>query len=78
MHYFFSNLNFDWLLLGENIADNGGLKLSYLAYQKHKQRTLNSGNNFVLPGLSYDDDQLFFIAFAHVCIQLCFVKLSVK
>jgi len=53
---------------GENIADNGGLKLSYLAYQNHKQRTLNSGNNLRLPGLSYNNDQLFFIAFAHVRI----------
>jgi predicted metalloendopeptidase len=51
---------------GENIADNGGLKLSYQAYQMHKQRTLNSGNNLRLPGLSYNNDQLFFIAFAHV------------
>jgi predicted metalloendopeptidase len=52
--------------LGENIADNGGTKLSYLAYQKHKQRTLNSDNNLRLPGLEYNSDQLFFIAFAHV------------
>ncbi|CAF0940263.1 unnamed protein product [Rotaria sordida] len=51
--------------LSENIADNGGLKLSYLAYQKHRQRTLNSGNNLRLPGLSYNNDQLFYIAFAH-------------
>ncbi|CAF4997878.1 unnamed protein product, partial [Rotaria magnacalcarata] len=50
----------------ENIADNGGLKLSYHTYQKHKQRTLHSGNNLPLPGLSYNNDQLFFIAFAHV------------
>ncbi|CAF1567199.1 unnamed protein product [Adineta steineri] len=51
--------------LSENIADNGGLKLSYLAYQKHKQRALNGGNNLSLPGLPYSNDQLFFIAFAH-------------
>ncbi len=65
-------LNFQYFyfyfLLGENIADNGGLKLSYLAYQQHKQRTSNSGNNLRLPGLSYNNDQLFFIAFAHVGI----------
>ena len=51
---------------GENIADNGGLKLAYRAYQSHRQRTVNSGNNFHLPGLPYNNDQLFFIAFAHV------------
>ncbi|CAF0815027.1 unnamed protein product [Rotaria sp. Silwood1] len=51
--------------LSENIADNGGLKLSFLAYQKHKQRTLTSGNNLRLPGLPYNNDQLFYIAFAH-------------
>jgi hypothetical protein len=55
-----------FVFLGENIADNGGLKLSYRAYQNHRQRTSNSGNNLRLPGLSYNNDQLFFIAFAHV------------
>ena len=54
------------IFLGENIADNGGIKLSYLAYQKHKQRTLNTGNDLRLPNLNYKNDQLFFIAFAHV------------
>jgi predicted metalloendopeptidase len=58
-----------YFLPGENIADNGGLKLSYLAYQTHKQRTSTSGNNLRLPGLPYDNDQLFFIAFAHVWIE---------
>jgi predicted metalloendopeptidase len=52
--------------LGENIADNGGLKLAYFAYDKYKQQTASSGNNLRLPGLDYDNDQLFFIAFAHV------------
>ncbi|CAF3149631.1 unnamed protein product [Rotaria sp. Silwood2] len=51
--------------LGENIADNGGIKISYFAYQKHKQSTLNSDNDFCLPGLNYNNDQLFFISFAH-------------
>lgn len=54
------------LFVGENIADNGGLKLAYQAYRSHRQRTLNNGNNLRLPGLSYNNDQLFFIAFAHV------------
>jgi predicted metalloendopeptidase len=55
-----------FFLLGENIADNGGLKLAYFAYDTYKQRTADSGNNLRLPGLDYDNDQLFFIAFAHV------------
>ena len=59
-------ISFHRYFLGENIADNGGLKLSYLAYQRHKQRTLNGKNNLSLPGLSFNNDQLFFIAFAHV------------
>lgn len=52
--------------LGENIADNGGIKLSYSAYKKHEKKTLNTRNNLGLPGLNYTADQLFFIAFAYV------------
>ena len=48
--------------LGENIADNGGIKIAYFAYEKHRQHP--STNR--LPGLDYTSDQLFFIAFAHV------------
>ncbi|UJR09778.1 hypothetical protein I4U23_014005 [Adineta vaga] len=51
--------------LGENIADNGGLKISYFAYQKLKQNLPNNDHNLRLPGLDYDTDQLFFVAFAH-------------
>jgi predicted metalloendopeptidase len=58
--------NICFFFLGENIADNGGLKLAYFAYDKYKQQTASSGNNLRLPGLDYDNDQLFFIAFAHV------------
>ncbi|CAF1168465.1 unnamed protein product [Adineta steineri] len=51
--------------LDENIADNGGLKIAYLAYDKIKQRNLKTDNNLQLPGLNYNSDQLFFIASAH-------------
>ncbi len=63
---YYSQLILYKFLLGENIADNGGIKLSYLAYEKHKQHTLNTDNNLRLPGLDYNNDQLFFIAFAYV------------
>lgn len=49
--------------LGENIADNGGLKAAYHAY-------LNVNKDYpkelALPGLNYTQDQLFFISFAQV------------
>lgn len=68
-HY--SNLSFDGIRingersLGENIADNGGLKLAYYAYKKHTKHFLNQMNTRQLPALDYNSDQLFFIAFAH-------------
>uniref|UniRef100_A0A673LCN7 Endothelin converting enzyme-like 1 n=1 Tax=Sinocyclocheilus rhinocerous TaxID=307959 RepID=A0A673LCN7_9TELE len=44
-----------------NIADLGGLKLSYYAYQKWVRE---HGPERPLPGLKYTHEQLFFIAFA--------------
>ncbi|XP_053316875.1 endothelin-converting enzyme-like 1 [Spea bombifrons] len=49
------------LTLGENIADMGGLKLAYYAYQKWVRE---NGPERPLPRLKYTHDQLFFIAFA--------------
>jgi membrane metallo-endopeptidase-like protein 1 len=46
--------------LGENIADNGGLKASFHAYQRSRSSDLP------LPGLNITNDQLFFISFAQV------------
>ena len=55
------------LTLGENIADNGGLKTSYQAY---KDAIKGEGPQPYLPGLKYTPDQLFFIAFAQMwCSQ---------
>uniref|UniRef100_A0A3Q1JFT7 Uncharacterized protein n=1 Tax=Anabas testudineus TaxID=64144 RepID=A0A3Q1JFT7_ANATE len=59
------------LTLGENIADMGGLKLSYYAYQKWVRE---HGPERPLPGLKYTHEQLLFIAFAQVqnyCFSLC-------
>jgi len=51
--------------LGENIADNGGLKAAFRAFTSlaHQDRHWNYGS---LPGLNLTDRQLFFISFAQV------------
>lgn len=49
--------------LGENLADNGGLKAAYHAYlelMKGQQEPQT------LPGLQLNHKQLFFVAFAQV------------
>ncbi|EDO49684.1 predicted protein, partial [Nematostella vectensis] len=48
--------------LDENIADNGGTKLSYNAY--HRWLKDNGNQEQVLPGLKYTNEQLFFIGYA--------------
>jgi len=48
--------------LGENIADNGGTKLSYFAYHDWLQK--HGTEEFSLPGLGYTNEQLFFIGYA--------------
>ncbi len=50
------------LTLGENIADNGGVKQSFAAFKSYQQRHHNAGAS--LAGLTAD--QLFFVAFAQV------------
>uniref|UniRef100_A0A6J0SS69 Endothelin-converting enzyme 1 n=2 Tax=Pogona vitticeps TaxID=103695 RepID=A0A6J0SS69_9SAUR len=49
--------------LGENIADNGGLKAAYRAYQNWVRK---NGVERTLPALGLTNDQLFFIGFAQV------------
>lgn len=48
---------------GENIADNGGIKESFRAYKKWSKKY---GEEPLLPGLNYNQEQLFFINFAQV------------
>ncbi|XP_055724173.1 membrane metallo-endopeptidase-like 1 [Salvelinus fontinalis] len=66
--------NFNWKLaggqnvsgistLGENIADNGGVRQAYKAYMKWVER---EGEELRLPGLEMDHKQLFFLNFAQV------------
>ncbi|XP_078482992.1 endothelin-converting enzyme 2 isoform X1 [Ciona intestinalis] len=52
------------LTLGENIADNGGVRLAYNAYQVWKKA--NGSSETQLPSLNYTHDQLFFISFAQL------------
>ncbi|KAJ7306527.1 hypothetical protein JRQ81_009887 [Phrynocephalus forsythii] len=49
--------------LGENIADNGGLKAAYRAYQNWVRK---NGAEETLPTLGLTNDQLFFVGFAQV------------
>lgn len=58
--------NFPHTFLGENIADNGGIKAAFHAYLKTQ---LNKDADILkLPGLNLTHKQLFFVSFAQVCI----------
>ena len=53
------------LTLGENIADNGGLKEAWLAFQDHLGHSPRSA--IVKDEYDgFDENQLFFYAYAHV------------
>lgn len=59
------------LTLAENMADNIGLKQSWLAY-----KIFQSDDDIQLPGLKgFSNDQLFFLAYANVstlrCTMMC-------
>ncbi|MBY0471767.1 M13 family metallopeptidase [bacterium] len=56
------------LTLGENIADLGGVKFAYLAYQAAKAKGAGGPSlaSVITPGPSFSDDQQFFISYAQV------------
>lgn len=49
--------------LGENTADNGGLKLAYMAYQKW---LATKDHDTILPNMKLTSHQLFFLSFAQI------------
>ncbi|KAB7507712.1 Endothelin-converting enzyme 1 [Armadillidium nasatum] len=54
--------------LGENIADNAGLKIAYKAYQKWK--LLNGGETIHLPRFNLTHDQFFFLNFGQIWCEV--------
>ncbi|RHZ84461.1 hypothetical protein Glove_81g81 [Diversispora epigaea] len=61
-----TNLN-GHLTLGENLADNGGLRGAFQAWFARYNNDSDSKlyNNYLLPGLNVTREQLFYISFGH-------------
>ena len=56
--------------LGENIADNGGVRESFRAYRNYIKNQNGGNPEPKLPGLQeYTSEQMFFISFSQVCID---------
>jgi len=53
-------------LTGENIADNGGLKAAFHAFDNWSS---TRDEELLLPGLNLTRNQLFFLAFAQVRVN---------
>jgi len=56
---------------GENIADNGGIRISFMAYQKWLASL--GHRDLLLPGLNMTYEQQFFLSYAQVAgiFMLC-------
>ncbi|GCC41257.1 hypothetical protein chiPu_0025147, partial [Chiloscyllium punctatum] len=57
--------------LGENIADNAGLRQAFRAYRKWIREEKGDMEEPLLPGLPLSNNQLFFLSYAHVSHSLC-------
>ncbi|TDL24747.1 endothelin-converting enzyme 1 [Rickenella mellea] len=56
------------LTSGENIGDTGLIQ-AYRAWKSQFSASLNDGGEYLLPGLDYTQEQLFFIAFGQIWAQ---------
>ncbi|KAI9499158.1 hypothetical protein BDB00DRAFT_753557 [Zychaea mexicana] len=55
------------LTLGENVADNGGIRQSYVAWKRHYDKNKDGKENMLLPGLeNITPEQLFFINYGRI------------
>ncbi|KAK7118470.1 hypothetical protein R3I94_022086 [Phoxinus phoxinus] len=52
--------------LGENIADNGGMRESFRAYRRWIEKERGGVEEPLLPGVGLTNNQLFFLSYAHV------------
>jgi endothelin-converting enzyme len=56
------------LTSGENIGDSGIIQ-AYRAWKAQYKDSLEDGNEYILPGLPYTREQLFFISFGRAWAQ---------
>ncbi|XP_056155617.1 phosphate-regulating neutral endopeptidase PHEX [Lampris incognitus] len=52
--------------LAENIADNGGIREAFRAYRRWVDNSRNGVEEPLLPGVGLNNNQLFFLSYAHV------------
>ncbi|XP_069015864.1 phosphate-regulating neutral endopeptidase PHEX [Embiotoca jacksoni] len=52
--------------LAENIADNGGIREAFRAYRRWVDESRGGAEEPLLPGVELNNNQLFFVSYAHV------------